>query len=947
MSRAISRESFSELKNYLGVYMQQGRVILDSDWNENQDIAVSFLRRLTQESVGNGSPNRGFAIDPVLPPPPALVLEQLDTSGMSLEEAIGAIIGACMVDIMSLALNMVFGPLQFFFNFPGDKLDGFESLSGFALSSTQGKLRIGRDRPYEGRSFLRLSGHPGTVGIKKTLPALRDLSSYDLVTFRYRLNEQVPGAFKFFIEDVDANRSVWTVNNLALAADFWQTGFAVPLDLRFRILSPSLPAAGISPSPTPPNGSVNYSGRISTFGGKTPMTWAVTAGTLPAGLTLGPAGTGDDSKTGRISGQATTLGHSTFTVEATDADGKKASQELTLEVKSAPDQSLPLPSYTEMLSTIAQSNAPTGTPADVTRVRAYGFEVYQDATTPLVWDFDDLRLGSDAIQQELAKNNFIIRGSQLVQFMNQLTLMSLFASDSGGSGGGGSAGDEDNTLANLLDLMNTEFDLSEPSVENAGRFYVHGLPCVQVKDVLYSEQADPNDEPLAPPPTGSKRKDLVYLDAWVESVTYVEDPEIREIALGGPDTTTRAQVCHRVRVAQGGSLPKDRGVGKGTLATEGSYTGQANRLFRVEIETPGNIGAATFRWSEDNASTIQRVLESVPPGATQLVVEDASAFHAGDNILIRKEFGSERHRIASVFSNTITLQAPTGTELAALPAASRVPNFTTFALDDQPRVERWNAFDVPISADPADATVSSSIALGEGVAVRFGGKELRRGDYWNFRTRYLAGDEASGFLPEARIEDLAFVLARGVRHHYAPLAVLTRDGDAAEPDKIFAAADRRSRTGNATTVSASLPDVDPFSGTTLVYVGALGLPPSEQDSKFLIMWSGDLFIAANPPANSELRLTVAFYNDEVVDPATHPDTGKIQDRAISVKLDRKAVGVEIPLQLLFSKSDLDLMFLPVTMIPTFIHVYAELNQPGFSVELVNQQITALELKKSH
>ena len=73
MATAISRDSFNELKNYLGVYLQQGRVILDSDWNENQDIAVSFLRRLSREALGEGSPNRGFAIDPVFPPPPALV----------------------------------------------------------------------------------------------------------------------------------------------------------------------------------------------------------------------------------------------------------------------------------------------------------------------------------------------------------------------------------------------------------------------------------------------------------------------------------------------------------------------------------------------------------------------------------------------------------------------------------------------------------------------------------------------------------------------------------------------------------------------------------------------------------------------------------------------------------------------------------------------------------
>jgi len=116
MARAVSRESFDELKNYLGVYLQQGRPMLDSDWNENQDIAVSFMRRVIRESLGDGSPNRGFAIDPVLPP----VLD-------------------------STYFTLLYRPLLFLLNFPGPRLDDFGTLQGFQLSSTQGLLRIGRE----------------------------------------------------------------------------------------------------------------------------------------------------------------------------------------------------------------------------------------------------------------------------------------------------------------------------------------------------------------------------------------------------------------------------------------------------------------------------------------------------------------------------------------------------------------------------------------------------------------------------------------------------------------------------------------------------------------------------------------------------------------------------------------------------------------------------------
>ena len=938
MPRAISRESFNELKNYLGVYMQQGRVILDSDWNENQDIAVSFTRRMGREALGDGSPNRGFAIDPPFPPPPSLILKTVDTTGMSLNDALGAILGACLADLLSLMLYIIFGPLLFFLNFAGDLLENFESLTGFQLSSSQGKLRIAKDRPFQGQGFLRLSGHAGTVTITKTLTAIRDLSSYDLATFRFRLNEQVPGTFKFFIEDATGNRSVWEVNNAAFARDFWLAGFASPLDIRFRILTTELTPAVINKS---------YSAQLFTFAGKTPMTWTVIAGALPAGLTLAASGTGDESRNGKINGTPTVSGNFSFTAQVTDADGKKASRPLQLRVNTSGDVGLQLPSSSEFLSSISKVSAPTGTPANLAQVKRYGFEVYQNSTTPLIWDFDDLRLGSSALQSAMGENNFIIRGSEFTQFINQLTLLTIFQSAGGGSGGGGGGSGDDDIFKNILDLINTDFELAEPNIENAGRLYVAGLPCVQVDDIMYSQQADPNDPPLTAPAPGVVRKDSIYLDVWTEPVTYIEDPEIREVALGGPDTTTRMRVRHRVRVAQGGPVPKGNGIGQGTLATEGSYTAQANRLYLVEIDTAGNIGSATFRWSEDNASSIQRVIEAIPPGSTKVVVEDASGYHPGDLVLIRKELGSEEHRILAVFGNVLTLQAPTGTQLATLPAASRVANFTTFGLDDCPRIERWNAFKVPITADPTDTTVSNAIALNDGVSVRFGGRNFLRGDYWNFRTRYLAGDESSGLNPATRIEQLDFVRARGVVHHYAPLAIATRDGSSDQPQKIFQLEDRRNRVGNGGTIGFSLANVSALAGTASTHIGGAPLPPAERDSKFVIFVAADLFLPALAPVDATLSVTVSFYNDEMTDPKTEPDKGKIQDRELKVNLRRKPVGVEVPLQLMFAKSDTPFLFLPVSAIPTSVQLFVQLSTTGFSVELANIQVTVLELKKSY
>ncbi|MCE9672839.1 Ig domain-containing protein [Myxococcus stipitatus] len=937
MSRSISREDFKELKNYLGVYLQQGRVLLDSDWNENQDIAVSFLRRLNREALGEGSPNSGFNISPVFPPPPTLLLENLDTSGKTFEEAISAILGTCLADMLNLLLYLVFGPLLFFLNFPGKKLDDMESLQGLTLSSPQGRLRIGKDRPYSGTGFLRLSGHAGTVTITRTLPGLTNLSAEEMLTFRYRMNAQVPGAIRFFLEDDAGNRSVWRIGITAMGADIWLAGFAAPLDLRYRIItSEILPAVR----------NKSYNAKVSAFAGKTPMTWSATG--LPAGLSIAPDGPGEDSRNGEISGTPTVAGDFSVVVTVKDATNAVATRTLTLKVKETGETGISLPSATEILSAIQKYETPTGTPANLARIVKYGFEVYQDTTTPLVWDFDDLRTGSSALEKSMGEDNFIIRGSEFSQFINQITLFSALASAQEPSEG--EEEDDDDLILNLLNLLNTDFQLAEPSIENAGRLYVAGLPCVQVNDVLYSQQADPNDPPLSPPPPGTVRKDTVYLDVWTEPVTYVEDPEIREIALGGPDTSTRLRARHRVRVAQGGGVPKGNGIGQGTLATEGAYTAQANRLYRVEIDTPGDIGTATFRWSEDNASTLQRIIEPIPTGSSRVVVEDASAFLAGDHVLIRKEFGEERHQIDSISGNVITLRGQTGSQLAALPAASRVAGFTTFAMSDRPMLQRWNGFKVPILADPQDATISSAIPLNDGVQVRFGGRAMRKGDVWSFKTRYLAGDEASGIDPESRIEQLAFQRARGVVHHYVPLATYSRDGGDTAPRRIYLIEDLRKRVANGGTVSTKLPNLTAISGSPPAeHLGSLALPPTGPDSKFVIFWSGDLFLTGTGNANATLTLRVSFYNDEMTDPTTEPDKGKIQDREVVVRLARKPRGVEVPLQLMFSKSDTPFLFLPEGFIPTSVQVFAKLEDSAstLSVELANMQVTALEIKKGY
>lgn len=84
-----------------------------------------------------------------------------------------------------------------------------------------------------------------------------------------------------------------------------------------------------------------------------------------------------------------------------------------------------------------------------------------------------------------------------------------------------------------------------------GRYYVEGILCENdalIADHLHKGISFQEFQPLSP---GSH---LVYLDVWERHITFLADedprhnePSIREVALGGPDTASRAQVVWQVK----------------------------------------------------------------------------------------------------------------------------------------------------------------------------------------------------------------------------------------------------------------------------------------------------------------------------------------------------------------------------------------------------------------
>ena len=67
MKGDFSRLTYDPAKHYVGVMHQQGRVWLDSDWNEDVCDRIELLRAETRDIVGEcGAPEPGtaFAIQP-------------------------------------------------------------------------------------------------------------------------------------------------------------------------------------------------------------------------------------------------------------------------------------------------------------------------------------------------------------------------------------------------------------------------------------------------------------------------------------------------------------------------------------------------------------------------------------------------------------------------------------------------------------------------------------------------------------------------------------------------------------------------------------------------------------------------------------------------------------------------------------------------------------------
>jgi hypothetical protein len=175
-----------------------------------------------------------------------------------------------------------------------------------------------------------------------------------------------------------------------------------------------------------------------------------------------------------------------------------------------------------------------------------------------------------------------------------------------------------------------------------GTFYLGGNRLTLDAMETFQVQLDwlnmaPSDMPPAP---AAARFDLVLLECWQQPVSAVEDSELFEVALGGPDTSQRMRLMRRVRAfanLASADCAQDFGTlaagwtaaGLGTMnnkaelvvdtklkvgfvpgptgdlctpAIAGGYLGADNQAIRVQL-----VDSSSFTWGFDNAAPLYRV----------------------------------------------------------------------------------------------------------------------------------------------------------------------------------------------------------------------------------------------------------------------------------------------------------------------------------------------------
>ncbi|CAB3801268.1 DUF6519 domain-containing protein [Paraburkholderia fynbosensis] len=162
---------------------------------------------------------------------------------------------------------------------------------------------------------------------------------------------------------------------------------------------------------------------------------------------------------------------------------------------------------------------------------------------------------------------------------------------------------------------------------SAGRYYVDGLLCENPAPGDYATQPYLlGATGIASMLTALRRGTLsalqVYLEVWQRVVTPIDDPGIKEVALGEADTTDRLQTVWRVVVeqvfAEGSSTTASAPAGSSINSSTFSRLGLTNRIANLNPALTTALTAASNRSSNLNAVTSRATSTSLIDSAAGL-----------------------------------------------------------------------------------------------------------------------------------------------------------------------------------------------------------------------------------------------------------------------------------------------------------------------------------------
>jgi hypothetical protein len=329
-----------------------------------------------------------------------------------------------------------------------------------------------------------------------------------------------------------------------------------------------------------------------------------------------------------------------------------------------------------------------------------------------------------------------------------------------------------------------------------GNIYVDGILCENnEKDLTFTHQDDYPEAHLPDLPGLY----LIYLDVFSRSITAIDDPGIREKALGGADTSVRKKTVWQVKLERIGNVGDNIDCSAFTIGIKSShgkmtakvkevsdtgtlcilppaagYRRLENQLYRVEIHKGGSRSQATFKWSRDNGS-IEAPIKSISGKTVTLEkMSRDEALGFGNNQWMEivtdwTELGQWPLDPQAIHPRGIMVRASVVDE-SKPEITLQDPPVPAISVDRKlhPKLRRWDQ-----DSDDADGIRLDSadpIELEGGIQVSFSEGTYYPGDYWTIPARTAVSGEIGGIewptLPQDR---------HGTYHHYCQLAVVRFD----------------------------------------------------------------------------------------------------------------------------------------------------------------------------